>query len=239
MDHPEIAFYNEQTRSIRESLIPCSEFCAQVKRFEENPQYGLLVSSPSDDKVKGLYCVPYPFKRTTLTMILEARSGTGGPLSDAEKSTWQSVVETRMGRILHHRITEDDINMLDNNGDVGVILNRLDGSFVPFLYSKLSGIEVVGIGVREQYFLLQSRKHSFHGTVDEYNRLTEYFFRHLRDYTTYLNLRYDDPNGDYWHMDNDAVYITPDAPFTRDYFKNIAEYIQLSLIAHKKVIDFI
>ena len=235
-------FYENQTKSLREFLIPLGAYVAQVKKFEDSQFDHLRVDYHLDAKANwSMYVVPYPFQKSVLQMIFERKRASGDTsdtLTDEDRDLWTRLIEHRNRRIIEHRIMEEDLAFLDSNSDIGVFLNMRDGAISPFQYSALSGIDVVSISIKTQSQLLHYKPQAFHGTLQEYGELEKYFHRNISGWTTWANFRYDDPTGDLWHTDNESLYLINDIPHTEEYRHSMEDYIHVAIGAHKKVITY-
>ncbi|MCM1230078.1 MAG: hypothetical protein NC489_08095 [Ruminococcus flavefaciens] len=233
-------YYNAQTLSLRESLIPMAKFMETVKKLEEVPGERLFLQCPEkDDSTQEAYVVPYPYKNSAYSTIIDIKrrnNDSSDRLSEDDREAWVGMIKRRVGRILQNRIHESNIYVLDDNYDVGIILNKIDGHITPFLYSELKGVDVVTLDIRAQSYILRRCAYTFNGNIEEYNALRQYFTMYPSGYSAWINLRYKTINGDYWHYDNDQIYLSLDVPYDKKDFKTIQEYIGVSILAHKKVI---
>lgn len=242
MNNSDLEYYHTVTESLGEHMIPLNKFIHQVKMLEDNPSLGLRVMYPiTFDDIDDLYTIPYPFTKPLYKVIMDNKQassdGNNGRFTDADYMSWINGIRYRIGRIINYRMTYETICEVDSNYDIGLILNMITGLPVFFEYSKLKDIELVALGIGIQQIVLQKYKDRFTGPQSEYIALSNYFAQNMELHSVWLNLRYNTPTGDRWHVDNSEIYLTEDIPYSAGRVSAVSNFVHVALAAHKKVIE--
>lgn len=233
-------WYEHCTKTLRESLMPVEDFMGMVKSLEAVPDMGLNIEYPPRPEGKPmLYVVPYPYTKSAYEVIMDHKrySDDGSDVfTEEDVQKWDEMISSRCKPILDNRVDEVDILPLDDNADVGIFLNALTGSIDPFLYSRVMGIEVATIPINHQGYMLERNAAKFHGTIQEYNILLDWFTRYKPHNTSYVNLQYLTMDGDYWRMADTPINLTPLKPYSDKHAKEVADYVLASYYSKCKVI---
>lgn len=236
----EYKHYDQVTRSLRETLVPMEEFTAMVSKLEDVPDHGMFVGWPPRPKDKPpVYVVPYPYTKPAHTIITEHKQFSDDGIQEfgpEDIPAWRQLISERCGPILENRIAEEDVLMLDGNGDVGIFVNALTGSIDPFLYSRVRDVKIVTLPINIQKFLLERNAMKFNGTVKEYKDVHDFFVRYQPHNLSYVNLDYVSYDGDYWRSGDMPIGLTMAKPYTDKHAQAIGDYVLAAYNAKCKVI---
>lgn len=139
---PNYSFFMNKTNRLRDVLVPIEVFTDMMNYLEDT---NIQMKIESDDKNNPrLWVCPYSFTVPARNIIKMQTSNNAEDIIRYERALY-SIIEDRINVIRGNAITEDNMNKLDNDPDVGIIVHMTSGRIVPFHYSCVNDIQIINI----------------------------------------------------------------------------------------------
>lgn len=175
---PNFSFFMNKTNRLRDVLVPIEVFTDMMNYLEDT---NIQMKIESDNKKEPrLWVCPYSFTVPARNIVKMPSSNNVEDAIRYEKALY-NIIEDRINVIRGNAITEDKMNKLDNDPDVGIIVHMTSGRIIPFHYSCATDIHIINIRNSLPWLIKKMKS-------DNFEDLTE-TLKYIKDFNADQNYR--------------------------------------------------
>ena len=138
---PNFSFFMNKTNRLRDVLVPIEVFI-DMMNYLEDTNIQMRFSDDSKEH-SNLWICPYPYPAPAKGFV----QCNGDSISDYARyqEAIYTIIGDRIGVLKDNAITEDFMNHIDNDPDVGAIVHMTSGRIVPFRYSCTDDLQILNV----------------------------------------------------------------------------------------------
>ena len=138
---PTSSFFMNKINRLRDVLVPIESF-VDMLNYMEGTNIGMEFHT-SNGKTPNLWICPYPYQVPAKNYI-KMQGSSIEDLLNFQRAQY-TIINDRIGYLKDNAITEEEMDRLDNNPDIGVIVHMVNGRIIPFTYSCTSDLQILNI----------------------------------------------------------------------------------------------